>query len=112
MRWLLLALLILMSVPSRALALERWQADLAATNILLLVDWGQSRQIQAEGLAEHNPILRQVDADVYFPVAIVLHNAVALSLPEKWREPYLLTIGAVQVYAVGHNIEAGVRIRF
>jgi hypothetical protein len=108
--WVAALLLLALAVP--ASALERWQAELLATNALLLVDWGQSRQIQAEDLEEHNPILRRVDADLYFPVAIVLHNAVALALPERWREPYLLTIGAVQVYAVGHNIEAGVRMRF
>jgi hypothetical protein len=82
---------------------------------LTVADWGQTRYIfknPEENYYESNPLVSESNIDIYFPVAILAHTAIACALPSKYRKwwQYVFIVG--QAGFVGHNASIGIGVDF
>ena len=91
---------------------------LASSTLLLLVDWGQTRDIarRPEEYHETNPLLGEHPSmkkvDTYF-ASWILGNFMATKLLQgKWRKAWQHAINVVQVGAVANNYKIGLNVRF
>jgi len=87
----------------------------AASTTLLVIDWGQTRQGAANGSGEFNPVLGHNPSRAAvnrYEVGVIAANLfVAAVLPTKARSLMLMLMTGVEVFAVGNNVLAGVRLR-
>lgn len=88
-----------------------------ASNIGLMIDWAQTREIATNNnYLETNPVLgaRPTIGDVnrYFVAAIFLNNIIGEMLPERYATMWYGGITIMQVSAVSHNYSIGIGMRF
>jgi hypothetical protein len=125
---LVLFLLILASCSAHA---EEWKAAdyklLAAATTLLVVDWGQTRNMTRSPLYitrcncqdpyyEHNPILGKSpsigEVDKYFALSILGTVGVSYALPAKWRRYFLGGVIVLESAVVMRNHHIGLRVEY
>jgi hypothetical protein len=126
---LVLFLLILASCSAHA---EEWKAAdyklLGAATALIVVDWGQTRNMTRSPLYisrcpdcqdpyyEHNPILGKSpsigEVDKYFALAILGTVGVSYALPAKWRRYFLGGVIVLESAVVMRNHHIGLRAEF
>jgi len=114
----IILLVILCSVPAYA---DEWtQEDTAwqATTLLIMgADWLQTKEIARNPeYYETNPLLGrnpgQNEIDTYFLGCAVVHSAIAYYLPKKYRRYWQCVWIGVEAGCVGHNINAGIQLKF
>lgn len=89
----------------------------AAYLALHAADWSQTRTIaESPEYFEYNEILGRNptahEVDEYFAATVVLHVAVAATLPEKWRKRFQWASIGVEAAAVSHNASIGIKLHF
>ena len=141
MRWL-----VLLSFLSFSVYADEWKASdkamLGAAAALLVVDWGQTRDLtnpqqcvrwveqvnqnfsigarqetyECRQKKEYNPILGEYpsrqDVDRYFAAAILGTAAIAYLLPSEYRKYFLGGVIVLEVATVLHNHSVGLRVNF
>lgn len=91
---------------------------LSASTLALIVDWGTTLEIarHPDRYYESNPILGRHPSvggvNSYFVGCIVGNTVIMYLLPDKWRKVWAGGVLVIEFYAVGRNLNAGVRIRF
>jgi len=114
----IILLMILCSVPACA---DEWtQEDTAwqATTLLIMgADWLQTKEIARNPeYIETNSLLgkypSQNEVDAYFLGCAVIHSAIAYYLPKKYRRYWQYVFIVVEVGCVGHNVNAGIQLKF
>lgn len=88
-----------------------------ASNIGLVVDWAQTREIAVnDDYLETNPVLgsRPTTGDVnrYFVGVILLNNIIGEVLPKPLAKTWYGSITLIQMNAVRHNYSIGIDMRF
>jgi hypothetical protein len=121
--------LILVSCSAHA---EEWKAAdyklLGAATTLLVIDWGQTRNMTRSPLYitrcpdcqapyyEHNPILGKSptigEVDKYFALAILGTAGISYVLPSKYRRYFLGGVIVLETLIVAHNHHIGLRVDF
>jgi hypothetical protein len=85
---------------------------------LMGVDWMQTRKIakNPEDYHEHNPLIGSHPStekvDVYFPVCIAAHTAVAMVLPSEYRKWWQYVFIGIEAGAVANNLSIGLGVGF
>lgn len=86
--------------------------------VLHIVDWGQTRHIakNPDQFYEINPILGRHpsvgEVDTYMITGAVIHTAVSVVLPQKYRSYWQYVTIGMSGYCVGNNINAGIKVDF
>lgn len=70
----------------------------------LAADWYTTEKGLDCGLQEQNPAVSAMGPALYFPVTAVLHTAVAIALPPKWRNAFQGATIGVQSKAIINNV--------
>jgi hypothetical protein len=131
--------LFLLMLASRSVHAEEWKAAdyklLAAATTLLVVDWGQTRDLtrtytetsaSLNGQAplitrrrthrETNPLLGDNpsigDVDKYFAGALLLTAGLSYALPAKYRRSFLGGVIVLESVIVARNHHIGLRVDF
>ena len=111
-------IILLFSMPACA---DEWTKKDTAFQASLLVlkgiDWLQTKEIARNPhYYEVNPILgkypSQNRVDLYFACSAIGHTVVAYYLPSNYRRIWQCIFIGIQVGCIGHNVNAGVRIKF
>lgn len=94
---------------------DKWRQGIYTA--LHVVDWNQTHQIARNPLnTERNPIMGPDPSagqiDRYFAGTLIIHYALAHSLPSKWRERFQYVTIGVEAGAVAHNWSVGYTIEF
>jgi hypothetical protein len=82
------------------------------------VDWAMTRYISdnPNNFSEMNPILGEHptigEVDRYFSTCILGTYLITKALPDRLREPFLLSGIVFEVMVVKHNYELGVKFKF
>ncbi len=92
-------------------------AMLIGASVPLAIDWLQTKEITRNPeMTETNPILgedpSQGAIDGYFVASWAGIAGIAYLLPEDMRAIWLGGVFMVEVFCVGHNVSAGVTIKF
>ena len=83
-----------------------------------LVDWGQTLYIAGnpDEYEENNRILgshpSRDKVNLYFPIAIGLHTAVAVALPKDYRRVWQLIWIGIETGMIVHNTSIGIKVDF
>ena len=83
-----------------------------------LVDWGQTLYISSnpDEYEENNMILgshpSRDKVNMYFPIAIGLHTAVAVVLPKDYRRVWQLIWIGIETGMIVHNASIGIKVDF
>lgn len=83
-----------------------------------LVDWGQTLYIarNPDEYEENNRILgshpSRDKVNMYFPIAIGLHTAVAVALPKDYRRVWQLIWIGIETGMIVHNASIGIKVDF
>jgi hypothetical protein len=85
---------------------------------LMSIDWAQTRKISnnPDKYNEHNPILGNHPSEsmvnVYFPVCIAAHTAVAMALPPGYRVWWQYVVLGLEAGTVANNLSIGLGVGF
>jgi hypothetical protein len=83
-----------------------------------LVDWGQTLYIASnpDEYKESNVLLgdhpSRDKVNMYFPIAIGLHTAVAVALPKDYRRVWQLIWIGIETGMIVHNASIGIKVDF
>jgi len=121
MRKVLLSIVLLMLLCSVPVYADEWtQEDTAwqATTLLIMgADWLQTKEIaRTSGYYETNLLLgkypSQNEVDAYFLGCALVHSTIAYYLPKKYRRYWQYIFIVVEAGYVGHNVNAGIQLKF
>jgi hypothetical protein len=93
---------------------RRWTARDTALEVAFvgsaLVDWRQTLTITRD-CNELNPMMGrcgdELTPNVYFPLALVAHAAIAAALPPVWRTAFQSLTTGLEVVTIVHNHDEG-----
>ena len=117
MRKLILLILLIPSLAQASWTHEDtlYQAAFIAT---ACADWGQTLYIAGnpDEYEENNRILgshpSRDKVNLYFPIAIGLHTAVAVALPKDYRRVWQLIWIGIETGMIVHNASIGIKVDF
>ena len=112
--------LVLMFLVSGSLLAGDWShGDTVREGVVLgtlLVDWAQTRQIQAHSDRWHevNPLIGRQNGQVnrYFIAGALVHMGVAYLLPPKARKVFQYVTIGMEAGCIANNYSIGVRFSF
>jgi hypothetical protein len=85
---------------------------------LTMIDWAQTRKIaqNPDKYYENNPVLGKHPStervDMYFPICMAAHTAVAMALPTKYRKWWQYVFIGVEAGMVANNLSIGLGMGF
>jgi hypothetical protein len=93
---------------------EGWRKQDTALEVAFVstaaIDWKQTIEITGD-CAEENPMIgtcgHRVPVNIYFPIAILAHAAVAAVLPHTWRTLFQAFTTGVEASTIYSNSHAG-----
>ena len=94
------------------------RATFAASSVLLVADWAQTRQIarNAQMFSETNSILGPHPSvgrvNTYFATALLLNYVIGRSLNSRWRTAWFVAVGSVEANVVQRNLSIGLQASF
>ncbi len=106
--------LLLISLPIQA---DENKALMVASNLGLVVDWAQTREIAVNNdYLEENPILGKRPSigrvNTYFVCALALNNIIGRTLPDPWAKFWYSSVFMIQVTTIRNNVGLGIKMRF
>lgn len=85
------------------------------TNVLLVADWSQTRQITEGGYHEHNVFLgdfpTKKETDKYYGACILANTLIHRILEEKHLKYYQTGLIAVQIGTIANNYSIGLNVK-